>query len=161
MEGGCKERCYKEMQGYSAHCTRCRDRQVEEGTLLEKVEDQVYFGESSRSLKTRADGHLKDYRSHQGGGKAKPVSSWMWDHTVSHHQGVINQDPSSDFQFRLQGVYRDCLSRQLDEAVRIRMAEDCGRVVGDQGEGVGGRVQVLNRKEEHYQPKTVNYCFYN
>ena len=160
MDGGCREQCYREMQGYSAHCNRCRDDQMGQGVPLERVKDQVYYGESSRSLKTRADGHYSDYQTHQHGTRRKPVSSWMWDHAIEHHEGTISQNIRQDFTFRLQGIFKDCLSRQLDEAVRIGMAERHGRVLGDKCEGVGGTVVVLNRKEEHYTPKVVQYNFY-
>ena len=160
MDGGCQERCYREMEGYSAHCNRCRDDQMRQGVPLERVNDYVYYGESSRSLKTRADGHYGDYQTHQHGTKKKPVSSWMWDHAVEHHDGMISQNIRQDYTFRLQGTFRDCLSRQLDEAVRIDMAERYGRVLGDRSEGVGGTSVVLNRKEEHYNPKVVHYNFY-
>ena len=75
----------------------------------------------------------------------------MWDHTESHHDGVISQNISQDYSFRLQGVFGYCLSRQLDEAVRINMVEMHGQVVGNRSEGVGGRTVMLNRKEEFYQ----------
>ena len=84
----------------------------------------------------------------------------MWDHAVQCHDGVISQEIRQDFTFRLQGVFRDCLSRQLDEAVRLRMAESHGSVVGDRAEGAGGGVVVINRKDEHYQPKVVQYNFF-
>ena len=84
----------------------------------------------------------------------------MWDHSVSHHGGVISQDSSADYTFRIQGVFRDPLTRQLDEAVRIGMVEGHGKVLGDRSEGVGGLAVVLNRKDEHYQPKVVHYSFY-
>ena len=161
MKKGCQEKCYREMQGYSGHCTRCRQEQLNKGTPLTEVVDQVYYGESSRSLKTRAEQHFSDYQSHQHGSKRKPVSSWMWDHAVQCHDGVISQEIRQDFTFRLQGVFRDCLSRQLDEAVRLRMAESHGSVVGDRAEGAGGGVVVINRKDEHYQPKVVQYNFFN
>ena len=48
---------------------------------------------------------------------------------------MISQDPADDYQFRVQGSFRKCLSRQLDEAVRIRMVENHGRVVRERGWG--------------------------
>ena len=48
----------------------------------------------------------------------------------------------------MQGLFRDCLLRQLDEAVRLGMVEGKGGVVDDRGEGVGGSVLVLNRKDK-------------
>ena len=84
----------------------------------------------------------------------------MWNHAVEHHDGMISQNIRQDYTFRLQGTFRDCLSRQLDVAVRIDMAERYGRVLGDRSEGVGGTSVVLNRKEEHYNPKVVHYNLY-
>ena len=84
----------------------------------------------------------------------------MWDHAQNHHGGVLSQDIRNDYTFRLQGVFRDPLSRQLDEAVRIWMVDGHGKVLGDRSEGVGGTSIVLNRKEEHYQPKVVQYNLY-
>ena len=50
---------------------------------------------------------------------------------------------------------------QSDEAVRLEMAELLGRVVGDRGEGVGGKiVKVLNGRGEYFQPKIVKHIFY-
>ena len=160
MEGGCKERCYREMVGYSGHCTRCRNNQIGEGKQLHEVTDSVYYGETSRSLTTRTEHHFSDYQTHTNRSKRKPVSSWMWDHTESHHDGVVSQNIRQDYTFRMQGVFGDCLSRQLDEAVRMNMVEMHGKVVGDRSEGVGGRVVMLNRKEEFYQPKVVHCNFY-
>ena len=122
--------------------------------------DSAYYGETSRSLKTRAEAHYQDYQSNRQNSRRKPVSSWMWDHTQSHHNAAISQDFRQDFTFRLQGVFRDPLSRQLDEAVRIGMVEGHGKVLGDRSEGVGGSAVVLNRKDEHYQPKVVHCNFY-
>ena len=45
------------------------------------------------------------------------------------------------------GTFRDCLGRQTDEAVRLELTELLGYVLGDRGEGVGGRtLAVLNRR---------------
>ena len=59
-----------------------------------------------------------------------------------------------------KGVLRYPLTGQLDEAVRIGMVEGHGKVLGDRSEGVGGHAVVLNRKDEHYQPRVVHYSFY-
>ena len=71
------------------------------------------------------------------------------------------EDITEDFTFRLMGTFRDCLGRQSDEAVRLEMVELLGRVVGDRGEGVGGKtVKVLNSRGEYFQPKIVKHIFY-
>ena len=53
-------------------------------------------------------------------------------------------------------MFKDCLSRQLEEAVRIDSVEQSGRRVGDRS---GRKVMSLNRKEEHYQPRLVRPNF--
>ena len=160
QEEGCKDRCSKEQVGYSSHCSRCRSKQLEEGVPLEEVGDKVYYGESSRTLHTRANQHLDDYLTNVSRSR-QAKNSWMWDHTVEEHEGRAGDDISKDYTFRLMGIFRDCLGRQSDEAVRLEMAELLGRVVGDRGEGVGGKiVKVLNSRGEFFQPKTVKHIFY-
>ena len=49
-------------------------------------------------------------------------SSWMADHTRSHHGGVISDNPLDDYDFLLIDQNRKPLLRQLEEAVRIKLA---------------------------------------
>ena len=120
----------------------------------------MYHGETSRTLHTRAGQHRDDYLSNFTS-KRTSKSSWMWDHLVEEHGGVPGPDHHEDFTFRLLGSFRDCLSRQVDEAVRLEMVQLLGRVLGDRGEGVGGRtVKVLNGRGEYFQPKIVQHMFY-
>ena len=83
----------------------------------------------------------------------------MWDHTQVAHQGVISENMERDYNFRIEGSFKDPLSRQLDESVRIGMATNLGRGVGG---GLGNRKCVLlNRKDEHYQPRVILPSFSN
>ena len=50
------------------------------------------------------------------------------------------------------GMIRDCLSRQLEEAVRIDSLETNGERLGVRS---GMKVISLNMKELHYQPRLV------
>ena len=48
-----------------------------------------------------------------------------------------------------------------DSQVRLEMAELLGNVVGDRGEGVGGKtVKVLNSRGEYFQPKILKQIFH-
>ena len=85
------------------------------------------------------------------------MSSWMWDHTLEMHGGEISENLRDDYKFRILGVFRDSLSRQLDEALRIESVEQRGERIGDKGVG---KVESLNRKEEHYQPRLVRPNFH-
>ena len=134
MEGGCGDRCYREHIGYSGHCNLCRRSQLEKGTTLERVEDKVYHGETSRTLHTRAGQHRDDYLSNLAS-KRTSKSSRMWDHLVEEHGGVPGPDHHEDFTFRLLGSFRDSLSRQVNKAVRLEMVQLFGRVLGDRGGG--------------------------
>ena len=124
------------------------------------MEDRVYQGETSRGIYTMASQHQDDYVSNFTRGR-KAKSSWMWDHIEGHHEGRPGQDYREDFTFRLLGAFRDCLSRQTDEAVRLEMVEVYGRLPGDKGEGAGGTiVETLNGRGEFFQPKIVKHIFY-
>jgi hypothetical protein len=80
----CRERCYRESVGYAARCCRCRAEQEQQGIAADEIRDQVYIGESSRSLPTRAGLHYRDYgqdirrrakrrRPGQGEGEVEPA----------------------------------------------------------------------------------------
>jgi hypothetical protein len=98
-----------------------------------------YTGETARTIFTRSKQHLNDYRSHLLG--RKPVESWMWQHTLSHHAGVIRPDQGAeDYEFRIQGRLFKTLERQVDEAVRLGQIDKDGRVLDDVEGQHGGTV---------------------
>ena len=84
----------------------------------------VYIGESSRNLYTRTQEHLSNYR------RGEP-NSFMRRHQASTHQG---EEPS--YKAVVTAKTRDCLTRQVREAVLLRRSE----------------VPVLNGKSEWHQP---------
>ena len=153
---GCRERCYHEHVGYVGECTRCQAEQLGQGVGEESVVAREYDGETGRTLFTRSNQHYRDYSTHVVGDGREKISSWMWDHSMDAHGGNISENPREDYRFRLVGVFRDCLSRQLEEAVRIDSVEQGGKRVGDRS---GRKVISLNRKEEHYQPRLVRPNF--
>ena len=84
----------------------------------------VYIGESSRNLFSRSIEHLRNYR--QG-----TNTSFIKKHQDSKHGG---QEPV--FTARVTARTRDCLSRQVREAVLIRRSDK----------------NILNGKSEWHQP---------
>ena len=85
----------------------------------------MYIGEMSRSIHERSKEHQKDaldvsVKSHQ-------AKHWMNTHPEE------NTQPS--FRIRTIKRYRDCLSRQIGEALRIYYSKD----------------QLLNSKNEYVQ----------
>jgi hypothetical protein len=173
MKGGCQEKCFAESITYQAHCTRCRKAQLDSGVREKSVKDQVYEGESSRSLYTRTGQHFRDYikeaskyhqnppvhSSHQNSGQVEEEggSSFMWDHVLEAHQGQVSGDHTRDFQFKITGQFRDPLTRELEESTQIIFARR-NKNVCDRGQGrvykIGG---VLNRKDEHFAPRARYY----
>ena len=52
----------------------------------------------------------------------------------------------SDYKFRVTGVFRKCLDRQIDEGLRINECESDGG-------------KILNSKNEWFTPKIVETVF--
>lgn len=159
----CHERCYRDGVGYMGRCVRCAEEQREEGRKEEDIVWQTYHGESSRSVPTRSEEHYSDYKLAMK--KPAPVqvegeeeqcsSSWMADHTRSHHGGIMSANPADDYDFLIVEQNRKPLLRQLEEAVRIKIAMTSGFVM--LGRGPKARKMlvnraILNRKMENYSP---------
>ena len=167
MKSNCLTRCFRESITYQASCRRCRANQRARGVPEAQIMDHAYEGESSRTLYTRVLQHISDYRAKikehaEPRRKALPdqeadpdkLSSFMWDHTVLAHGGVPSENPEDEFQFRITGSFKDPLTREQEEAVRIIFMIEKGNIKGERGEGMApaGVITNLNRKEEHFLP---------
>ena len=140
---------------------------------LEPHDREVKISISSRKLKkvsrrslvpTRAGEHFGDYQAAMrkpapvrrgGDDEEEGSSSWMADHTRSHHGGVISDNPLDDYDFLLIDQNRKPLLRQLEEAVRIKMAKTSGIVMlgrGPKAKRLLVNRVLLNRKMENYSP---------
>ena len=84
----------------------------------------VYIGETARNLYTRGKEHVSRFRN----GSKK---SFMKKHQTRRHHGL-----AGDYTAKVTGSSRDCLTRQVREAVMIRRCQ----------------VPVLNSKTEWHQP---------
>ena len=160
----CRERCYREGVGYMGRCLRCAEEQRQQGRKEEEIVWQAYQGESSRSVPTRAGEHYCDYQAAMR--KPAPVrrgedeegegsSSWMADHTRSHHGGIISANPLDDYDFLLVEQNRKPLLRQLEESVRIKVAKASGFVMlgrGPRAKKLLVNRDLLNRKMENFSP---------
>ena len=108
---------------YESSCTLCNPSIRQEDTQVGRK--GVYIGETSRSIHERSKEHQKDasdfsVKSHQ-------VKHWMNTHPEENIQ--------PPFRIRMIKRYRDCLSRQIGEALRIYYSKD----------------QLLNSKNEYVQ----------
>ena len=164
MKDGCKTRCYKENINYQASCLKCRETQILNGTNLKEIMDTAYEGESARSLYTRANQHIADYKAkikqhlnpdqvRREGLQDPPRSSFMWDHWLDKHGTVPSLTPELDFQFRITATFADPLTREVSEACRIIMIKS-GDLHIDKREGAakGGVIVNINQKDEHFAP---------
>ena len=89
--------CNTNNVGYSWVCNTCKSR--------DKL--RVYEGETSRSARLRGIEHVKSFNH-------KRADSVLLKHKILEHE---NEDV--DFEMKITGVFKDALTRQADEAVRI------------------------------------------
>ena len=111
-------------RGEGGQCEGCGINYEIECQLCPDGERGVYIGESSRNMYTRSKEHLTSFNS-------KLQSSFILNHQNSKHMG---EEPH--FKAKVTARTRDCLTRQIREAVLIRRS----------------LVPVLNGKSEWHQP---------
>ena len=103
----CREKCYKENITYQAVCERCRIQPEEERERNPRLPN--YIGETSRTLFTRYQQHVADYKKLSSVGPTNMLrepdrTSWMWEHSIQVHGGPENY--LRDFSFLLFGQYQ-------------------------------------------------------
>jgi hypothetical protein len=111
---------------YETSCTICNP--VDETPSIQregKCREGVYIGETSRSLHERSLEHQRDGKSFSK--KSHIAKHWMLAHPT------INEMPT--FNFKTIQMHKDCMSRQVGEAMRIYFSKD----------------RLLNSKNEYLQ----------
>ena len=94
------------------------------------------------------------------GGMPAGVSSWMADHSLECHGGIISADPLEDYEFAATGSFSKPLQRQVDEMLRIDRAECTGKVkIGKKTWRL--RLPLLNTRHEYWAPRSMSYNFSN
>ena len=114
----------KDGRGEGGNCRGCGVNYEIECEQCPEGEKAVYIGESSRNLYTRAKEHVSMHRTGE-------ATSFMAKHQASAHPGE-----EARYKAKVTASTRDCLSRQVREAVLIRRSP----------------VPVLNGKSEWHQP---------
>ena len=89
--------CNSNNVGYRWRCLKCKERDI----------TKIYEGETGRSARIRGSEHVNDLLK-------KRKNSVLFKHISSNHQ---NEDVK--FKLEITGRFRDALSRQSNEAVRI------------------------------------------
>ena len=92
----------------------------------------IYFGETSRSLFERVQEHHKDAEDFSAGSHI--IKHWMTDHP--------DMVEKPHFKFSIIGIFKDCLSRQVAEAMRILHTTD----------------KILNSKNEYLDNNIPRIC---
>ena len=76
----------------------------------------------------------------------------MWDHNRDHHS---DQDMDvKDFEFNILNTFTDSMTRQIEEAVRIKKSLTSGLFIDKTGKSK--QVKSLNRKNEHFCARKRN-----
>ena len=107
--------CNSSNVGYQLACETCKSRGIE----------MVYEGETGRSARIRGAEHLNSFK----GGKE--------DSALHKHKQREHKNEEMEFSMKITKRFRDPLSRQANEAVRISSR---------------GRNEILNSKNEFHHP---------
>ena len=105
------ENCKKRNILYESSCVLCNPEVTAKQSKKKKLSNcqGVYVGETGRSIFERAGEHLRDAQGKQE--DSHMIKHWLTDHSE------LETPPK--FKIKVIGSFRDALSRQLSEAVRI------------------------------------------
>jgi hypothetical protein len=100
---------------YESKCELCNATE-EDGKTSQVVENRegIYIGETSRSLYERSREHVRDATDFKEG-------SHIIKHWLSNHPETLKRP---QFKFTIIRNFKDCLSRQVAEAIRIHYSND-------------------------------------
>ena len=127
-----RPKCKAQSILYESKCKECNTEQVSSHQEEKKSRNGIYYGETSRSLYERSKEHLND--AVEFGPGSHMVKHWMSDHPDSKN--------CPEFSFSILGVYQDCLSRQVAEALKILYTND----------------KILNSKNEYMSNCLARIC---
>ena len=138
---------------YESYCTECNPNDIKQGkkdeiTFLREGKG-VYVGESARSLYERSKEHISDR-------EAKKEDSHQIKHWILCHP-ELPEPPA--FRFKIIKRFKDPMSRQLSEAVRIELRGN--GILNSKGEYNRCRVPRLRvdmtewqqKQQQKYPPK--------
>ena len=101
----------------------------------------VYIGETSHTIHERSMEHVSDARFFSS--KSHILKHWMSVHPE------LNSPP--DMAFKVTAMFKDCLSRQVAEALRINYSKD--EILNSKGEYMGNSIIRLVVEEESWERK--------
>ena len=128
-----KVSCNTNNVGYRWVCVTCQ----ENNTV------KVYEGETARSARIRGAEHLKQLQG-------KSEDSVLYKHTITFHQ---NENPK--FKMEITGQFKDALTRQANEAVRIS-SHSCSEILNSKSEFNRPPIaRVMVDRNKKFQTKRV------
>ena len=107
-----KVNCYTRSTVYESSCLLCHPggKKDKMGSTMVEQGGGLYIGETSRSLYERVGEHFEDANKLER-------ESHMVKHWFLHHQ---EETKAPKFKFRILGQYRDAMTRQIKEALRVQ-----------------------------------------
>ena len=151
--GKCLGKCAIENILYKASCNICQNNQMDEGTTEDQVIHRTYIGETSRTLRIRANQHLNNLKRCSKNQNLNEGTSWMWGHIKSSHSSHTNPNPQEDFSFNVMSAHKDPMTRQLMESVRIQLALGNGTHIDQKGSELS--IISLNRKNKFFTKRKL------
>ena len=150
--------CYTSNHNYLYRCRRCEvdlENKVDSWTKEQgPLNRPIYRGESSRTMYTRALGHLTKYRA---------KDNFMWDHTRDMHDGILGpENGQGDYQMEFESRQKTSFARQIRESVLIKRNEEGKDREFMQGgtEKVELKLDLMNGRGEWFAPKCVEVLFH-
>jgi hypothetical protein len=115
--------------------------QQEDVTTPTRGREGVYIGETSRSLAERVGEHMYDAVSFSK--KSHIIKHWMRSHP--------DLDTAPQFRIKILRQYRDCLSRQVGEAIAILLSPDA--LLNSKNEYIQNCISRITVEEDQFARK--------
>ena len=143
-EEGKRQNCRTRSILYETSCKLCNpedNKKVVQPSGSKSKRVGVYVGETSRSLSERMGEHVQDARAFREGSHI--VKHWM-----DHHPSSA-EIPA--FRYKIIRSFKDCLTRQVHEAIRIYTSEDC--LLNGKSEYLNNTISRVTVDEDTYTKK--------
>ena len=105
------------------------------------IRNGIYYGESSRSFQERIAEHVKDADTFSQ--KSHVIKHWMKDHR--------DENTKPPFAYKVIKKYKDCLSRQVGEAIKIQQTKD--NILNSKCEYLSNNISRLTVMEDDWERK--------
>ena len=148
IESDGKVDCKAKSIVYESKCLVCNpktsheeadDHEDQPSETMNTPREGIYVGESSRSLHERAIEHVRDAKSFSA--KSHIVKHWMTAHPTLPNPPEVG--------FTITGRFKDCLSRQISEALRINLSKDI--LLNSKGEYGNNCISRLSVQEDAWE----------